>query len=245
MSVRLRRLQAEYNRVAQLFAGHERISIVETYGNPPDRYIIEYRLKGLVEEKGEITERAVHRAQIVLGRNYPNELPRCNMLTPVFHPNIDHLRICTEDIGAAGKTIDQVITFIGEMIAFQTYNVKSPLNGDAARWTIEHLDKLPLERIDLIPKESVRPPTISETTQALSQPQSAHPSAMSAEERAAAPTLYPTAVLERCVNCGQSGVDPHLEVQGALLRRLSGHVRGLRARLLFRTRAPVQCLSKV
>lgn len=159
MSVRLRRLQAEYERITQLFEKHERIRIVETYGNPPERYVVEYRLRGLVEEKGEIKERIVHRAQIVLGRNYPNELPRCNMLTPVFHPNIDHLRICTEDIGAAGKTIDQVITFIGEMIAFQTYNVKSPLNGDAARWTIEHMNELPLERVDLLPKATVRAPS--------------------------------------------------------------------------------------
>lgn len=214
MSVRLRRLQAEYNRVAQLFANHDRISIVETYGNPPDRYIIEYRLRGLVEEKGEIRERAVHRAQIVLGRNYPNELPRCNMLTPVFHPNIDHLRICTEDIGAVGKTIDQVITFIGEMIAFQTYNVKSPLNGDAARWTVEHLDRLPLERIDLIPKETVRPPSLKETLQ---MPPAAPPAASSAQSATAATATVPrylkqtVSAPEHCANCNQSAASIELK----------------------------------
>lgn len=51
MSVRLRRLQAEYERLRLLFEDHPRIRIVETAGDPPDRYTIEYRIKGLVQEK--------------------------------------------------------------------------------------------------------------------------------------------------------------------------------------------------
>ena len=207
MNVRLRRLQAEFERISQLFAHHDRIRILESFGNPPERYVIEYRLTGLVEEQGEIKERGLHRAQIVLGRNYPRELPRCSMLTPVFHPNIDHLRICTEDIGSAGKTIDQVITFIGEMIAYQTYNVKSPLNGDAARWTIEHLDQLPLDRIDLTPKEALRPPSRIETaTPSLTASDLQTNVALPTEPSAAVPSsLEPAVILESCVNCGQTG----------------------------------------
>src|SRR4051812_42075484 len=108
MNVRLRRLQAEYARLQYIFEGHERIRIVEAAGQPPEKYVIEYRVKGLVEEKNAvIVEREVHRAEISLGPLYPREMPRCVMLTPVFPPNIDHLAICTEDIGAAGQWLDQ------------------------------------------------------------------------------------------------------------------------------------------
>jgi ubiquitin-protein ligase len=120
-------------------------------GSPPDKYIVEYQVKGLVEENGTIQERDLHRVEITLGSSYPKEMPRCVMLTPIFHPNIDYLAICTEDIGSAGQTLDQTILFIGEMISFQTYNLQSPRNGDAARWTQENQEWLPLEKIDLTP----------------------------------------------------------------------------------------------
>jgi ubiquitin-protein ligase len=151
MSVRLRRLQAEYERLQVLFEEHPRIRIVAALGRPPDKYIVEYQVKGLVEENGKIQGRALHRAEITLGPSYPREMPRCVMLTPIFHPNIDYLAICTEDIGSAGQTLDQTILFIGEMISFQAYNLQSPRNGDAARWTQENQERLPLEKIDLTP----------------------------------------------------------------------------------------------
>ncbi len=35
------------------------------------------------------------------------------------------------------------------MIAYQSYNTKSPLNGQAAAWAELNQDKLPLETVDL------------------------------------------------------------------------------------------------
>jgi LSD1 subclass zinc finger protein len=46
---------------------------------------------------------------------------------------------------------------IGEMIAYQSYNVKSPLNGEAARWVSEHLDSLPLDGVSLLVEETAVP----------------------------------------------------------------------------------------
>jgi predicted Zn finger-like uncharacterized protein len=42
---------------------------------------------------------------------------------------------------------------IGEMIAYQSYNTKSPLNGEAARWVDDHADDLPLDPVSLFPEE--------------------------------------------------------------------------------------------
>ena len=75
--------------------------------------------------------------------------PFCRMLTPVFHPNIDPQKICIGDHWSAGQSLAQLIVRIGEMICFQSYNLKSPLNARAAAWAEMHLDELPLERADL------------------------------------------------------------------------------------------------
>src|SRR2546421_9695664 len=154
MSVRLRRLYAEYERLKVLFAGHERIQIVEALGDPPDRYIIEYGVKGLTETREGIQESNQHRVQITLGPNYPNEMASCIVVgKPVFHPNIDHLAVCTADVSSASRTLDQTIVFIGELITFQAYNLQSPRNGEAKKWTEENLHRLPLERVELLPRK--------------------------------------------------------------------------------------------
>ena len=71
------------------------------------------------------------------------------MITPVFHPNIDPAKICIGDHWSAGQRLAHLIARIGEMIAYQSYNTKSPLNGQAAAWAELNQDKLPLETVDL------------------------------------------------------------------------------------------------
>jgi hypothetical protein len=39
------------------------------------------------------------------------------------------------------------------MIAYQSYNIKSPLNGEAAMWADQHEFLLPTDKSDLIPPE--------------------------------------------------------------------------------------------
>ena len=39
------------------------------------------------------------------------------------------------------------------MISFQSYNVKSPLNGEAARWVADNLDQLPLDPVSMLVEE--------------------------------------------------------------------------------------------
>ena len=71
------------------------------------------------------------------------------MITPVFHPNIDPQKICIGDHWSAGQSLAQLIVRIGEMLAFQSYNLKSPLNAKAAEWAEKNLSLLPLEKADL------------------------------------------------------------------------------------------------
>ncbi len=71
------------------------------------------------------------------------------MTTPVFHPNIDPQKICIGDHWSAGQSLAQMVVHIGEMICYQSYNLKSPLNAKAAAWAELHLSSLPWQKADL------------------------------------------------------------------------------------------------
>lgn len=53
------------------------------------------------------------------------------------------------DHWSAGQSLAQMIVHIGEMICYQRYILKSPLNAKAAAWAEQHLAALPLQKIDL------------------------------------------------------------------------------------------------
>jgi len=71
------------------------------------------------------------------------------MTTPVFHPNINPQKICIGDHWSAGQSLAQMVVHIGEMICYQSYNLKSPLNAKAAAWAELHLSSLPWHKADL------------------------------------------------------------------------------------------------
>ncbi len=150
MHPRIRRLQVDYQKVMEAFQRNPRINIVATEGNPPEKYLVEFQVIGLVPtgDKG-IRKGRPHRAEIFLPIDYPRRPPFCRMVTPVFHPNIDPQKICIGDHWSAGQSISELILRIAEMLAYQSYNVKSPLNAEAARWAEENTENLPLERTDL------------------------------------------------------------------------------------------------
>ena len=76
------------------------------------------------------------------------------MLTPIFHPNIAPHAICIGDHWSPGEPLWSIVARIGEMIAYQSYNTKSPLNGEAARWVDQHVDELPLDPVSMMPDDA-------------------------------------------------------------------------------------------
>ena len=151
MTPRLRRLHADYQLVLAALQEHPKLRLIETEGNPPERYVVELDVESLAPmgDKDSVSVK-IHRAEIFLPLDYPRRPPICRMLTPVFHPNIDPQKICIGDHWSAGQTLPQLISRIAEMIAFQSYNVKSPLNAQAAAWAELNLAKLPLDSSDFI-----------------------------------------------------------------------------------------------
>ncbi len=147
---RLRRLNADHAKVTEAFSNHPHIRLIASEGNPPEKYTFEFHIKSLVPGDGEDNHPgASHRAEVFLPVDYPRRPPFCRMITPVFHPNIDEQKICIGDHWSAGQSLAHLIVRIGEMLCYQSYNVKSPLNAKAAAWAEQNVTQLPLQRIDL------------------------------------------------------------------------------------------------
>ncbi|HEY1921899.1 MAG TPA: ubiquitin-conjugating enzyme E2 [Tepidisphaeraceae bacterium] len=150
--VRARRLIADLKQMREAFADGALIHILETEGDPPEVYKIEFNIRGIetLKRKHPVF-REQHIAEIRMMRDYPRLAPACRMLTPIFHPNIDESAICVGDHWVAGERLTDLAVRIGQMIAYQTYNIKSPLNGEAAMWADLNPDKLPIDSRDLYP----------------------------------------------------------------------------------------------
>ena len=104
MSVRIRRLKADYNKMSSIFTQETAIKIKKVWGDPPEKYEIEFAVPGLKQDlaTGKIQKAKSFTTEITLTRSYPRTAPLCRMVTPIFHPNIAPHAICIGDHWAAG-----------------------------------------------------------------------------------------------------------------------------------------------
>jgi ubiquitin-protein ligase len=152
LSVRARRLFADAEQVRKAFQTFPLIRVAEMRGNPADLYHIDYRIRGLTRgPQGTPVFREQHVVEIQLTSEYPRQSPKCKMLTPIFHPNIEPAVICVGDHWTAAERLVDLIVRIGEMIAYQVYNIKSPLDGEAAMWADQNARFLPIDTRDILP----------------------------------------------------------------------------------------------
>lgn len=152
LSPRTRRLLSDAEHIRRVFDNCDHIRVAAARGTPPDTYEIEYQIKSLSRDpRGKPVERRIHLVQIQLTSDYPRLSPSCSMLTPIFHPNINESTICVGDHWTAGERLADLVVRIGEMIAYQAYNIRSPLDGEAAMWADLNQTKLPLDTRNMRP----------------------------------------------------------------------------------------------
>ncbi|HEX8525121.1 MAG TPA: ubiquitin-conjugating enzyme E2 [Tepidisphaeraceae bacterium] len=152
--MRLRRLKSDHEQMRRAFSKWPHIRVESTVGDPPETYVLEYTVRGLekVPKVKDPVPREKHRVEVQLVSEYPRVGPKCRMLTPIYHPNIDPATICVGDHWTAGERLVDLVVRIGEMIAYQSYNIQSPLNGEAAMWTDLNTKSLPID------PRTIRPP---------------------------------------------------------------------------------------
>lgn len=169
-SVRFRRLSADFDNLKRYVNRHPRLRLIQTAGEPPERYQLQFQIRSLRQTGDELVEVREHVVEISLPRNYPRTPPLCRMLTPVFHPNIAPHAICVGDHWSPGEPLWGMVARIGEMLAYQSYNTKSPLNGEAARWVDEHIEELPLDKVSMLVDQSDAAPQGAATAAAQRAP---------------------------------------------------------------------------
>jgi ubiquitin-protein ligase len=141
-------LTADFTAVKGEFAGHPHIRVEPVGAQPPEIYRVTYKVVGLRLEGDQPVPADEHVAEIRLPLGYPRESPYVVPRTPVFHPNIA-AHYCIGDYWSAGQPLADIIRKIGDMIQYRTYNVKSPLDAVAARWTAENETLFPIGDIEL------------------------------------------------------------------------------------------------
>lgn len=150
LNLRGKRLLADERNMREVFGPGGIGSILSTRGEPPELYVVELRVASLVSgSANDAKVGTVHRLEVQLTNDYPRVGPKCRMLTPLFHPNVDAASICIGDHWAAGEKLSDLVIRVAEMLAYQAYNVRSPLNATAAMWADTHPEQLPIDRRDL------------------------------------------------------------------------------------------------
>ena len=149
-SPRMRRLTADQQSVSAAFAGHPYISVTPVGLGPVSQYQIGYRVPALQKINDELKVVGLTLVKIVLPPNYPRDKPYCTTSEPVFHPNFGNY-ICIADFWSPSQTLVDVIVEIGQLLQYQLYNTRSPLNALAARWVADNSSRIPIGELELLP----------------------------------------------------------------------------------------------
>lgn len=150
MGVREDRLRAEHSAM-QKFRSNVVTWRVVGSDNPASTYHITYDLKSIVGFSGNGTPK-YHKGfdvEVRFPGDYPRGKPEVRLLKKPWpvHPNIwSDGRFCLEGtqhwIPGIGVPLDALCYMIGEIIAFQEVNRKSPANGDGKldEWILNNLE---------------------------------------------------------------------------------------------------------
>jgi hypothetical protein len=145
---RLQRLLSDSDLLQECIAAHPFIHIKESFGFPPEKYHLVFRIDGLLQAGKSVEPKSEHIVEILLPDDYPDAPPVCTMLSRIFHPNISGDRIDIKEQWTPETALADLVINIGRMIVFQRYSIKAPLNKEAAQWVVQNQNQLPLSAVD-------------------------------------------------------------------------------------------------
>jgi ubiquitin-protein ligase len=170
---RLRRLRKDFELIQEVAARSDLIQVnakSERKGLPPERYIITYKCKGLIgiDRRGNPKVGERHQVEIYLHSQYPQRWPGMKWMTPVWHPNINHLNgsVCIDAAWwSASRSLDRLVIMLGEMVQYKNFHddpnkAPFPWDMEAARWSRDfrktHPKYFPLDKRELMRPERVK-----------------------------------------------------------------------------------------
>ncbi|HHO47870.1 MAG TPA: hypothetical protein ENN06_05390 [Desulfobacteraceae bacterium] len=149
MSVDVQQLQSDFARVKKILALYPgSITLLQTRGDPPESYDIEYNVKGYrANPDGTASPADRHLIRISLPFGYPHSAPIVKPLTPVFHPDMDPDAVRIADFWEKHQSLPELIVHIGQMICGARCSTREPLNQRAFDWYEEHKSLLPFAEL--------------------------------------------------------------------------------------------------
>jgi ubiquitin-protein ligase len=172
-SPRMRRLRNDYERMRELDARSSLISFEAQSvrkGVPPEKYVVSYRCKSIigVTKQGNPKFGSNHQVEIYLHNQYPQRWPGLKWLSPIWHPNINHINgsVCIDAAWwTAARSLDRLVVMMGEMLQYKNFHddpTKPPFPWDpeAARWCRayrqKHPNAFPVDKRELLRPERVK-----------------------------------------------------------------------------------------
>jgi ubiquitin-protein ligase len=172
-SPRMRRLRADQQLMQDLAAQSDLIAFKSksaSRGLPPETYIVTYTCRGVVglDRRGKPKIGDKHQVEIYLHNQYPQRWPGMKWLTPIWHPNINHLNgsVCVDAAWwTASRSLDRLVIMLGEMVQYKNFHddpTKPPFPWDpeAARWCRDYRAKnpkvFPVDNRELLRPERVK-----------------------------------------------------------------------------------------
>ncbi|MCO6457820.1 MAG: hypothetical protein J5I93_21145 [Pirellulaceae bacterium] len=116
-------------------------------GQPPDRYTLVFRGRGLCREPaaaGQLVLVDEHRCELRLSYSYPEHAPDVRWLSPIFHPNVSFSGyINLRDIGIPWESrvgLDVVCERLWDVARFATLNLERAANFAAQNYFWQQTD---------------------------------------------------------------------------------------------------------
>jgi ubiquitin-protein ligase len=137
---RTRRLKADFEAL-KLLKEQSTILDFQAFGEPPERYMVTFKGKGLVRrgESDPVEVAEVHRVEIRLGIDYPRSRPDLQWLTSIYHPNISAVgAVCLGGYSTnwvPSLQLSELCEMLWDMVRYANFDPKSAYNYAAGRWS--------------------------------------------------------------------------------------------------------------
>ncbi|MGD8821697.1 MAG: ubiquitin-conjugating enzyme E2, partial [Anaerolineales bacterium] len=135
-----------------------------------ERYIVTFKCKSIIgiNGRGQPKYGTNHQVEIYLHNEYPHRWPGLKWLTPIWHPNINHVNgsVCIDAAWwTAARSLDRLVIMLGEMLQYKNFHDDPseppfPWDMEAAKWCrayrMQNPNVFPIDDRELLHPERVK-----------------------------------------------------------------------------------------